>query len=81
MTHFVESFIIPYCACALLFRALTLKRDVLPIMLMQVGDKVSGLLDFEFCSFDWRAMELAVALSKCVFVACLYQGGGDRGPK
>ncbi|KAF5841333.1 kinase-like domain-containing protein [Dunaliella salina] len=30
-----------------------------------VGDRVSGLLDFEFCSYDWRAMELAVALSKC----------------
>eukprot|EP01036_Dinobryon_divergens_P031397 gene31397-40787_t len=27
-------------------------------------DKVSGLLDFEFCAFDWRAMELAVCLSK-----------------
>eukprot|EP00955_Chlamydomonas_euryale_P077133 362866-Chlamydomonas_euryale.AAC.4 len=35
--------------------------------LMQVvGDRVSGLLDFEFCSFDFRAMELAVALSKYV---------------
>uniref|UniRef100_A0A7S3RAN5 Aminoglycoside phosphotransferase domain-containing protein n=1 Tax=Dunaliella tertiolecta TaxID=3047 RepID=A0A7S3RAN5_DUNTE len=31
-----------------------------------VGDRVSGLLDFEFCSYDWRAMELAVALSKYV---------------
>jgi len=30
----------------------------------QTGDTVSGLLDFEFCSYDWRAMELAVALSK-----------------
>lgn len=29
-----------------------------------VGDKVSGLLDFEFCAFDWRAMELAICLSK-----------------
>lgn len=26
--------------------------------------KVSGLLDFEFCAYDWRAMELAVCLSK-----------------
>ncbi|KAG2486656.1 hypothetical protein HYH03_014712 [Edaphochlamys debaryana] len=33
---------------------------------MVVGDSVSGLLDFEFCAFDWRAMELAVALSKYV---------------
>ena len=24
------------------------------------ADKVSGLLDFEFCAYDWRAMELAV---------------------
>ncbi|KAJ9510591.1 hypothetical protein QJQ45_027463 [Haematococcus lacustris] len=28
--------------------------------------QVSGLLDFEFCLYDWRAMELAVALSKYV---------------
>lgn len=33
---------------------------------MVVDDQVSGLLDFEFCAFDWRAMELAVALSKYV---------------
>ncbi|KAG2434962.1 hypothetical protein HYH02_012158 [Chlamydomonas schloesseri] len=33
---------------------------------MVVGDDVSGLLDFEFCAYDWRAMELAVALSKYV---------------
>ena len=33
---------------------------------MVVGERVSGLLDFEFCAFDWRAMELAVALSKYV---------------
>lgn len=25
---------------------------------------VTGLLDFEYCGFDWRAMELAVCLSK-----------------
>eukprot|EP00199_Chlamydomonas_sp_CCMP681_P002332 CAMPEP_0119116414 /NCGR_PEP_ID=MMETSP1180-20130426/52269_1 /TAXON_ID=3052 ORGANISM="Chlamydomonas cf sp, Strain CCMP681" /NCGR_SAMPLE_ID=MMETSP1180 /ASSEMBLY_ACC=CAM_ASM_000741 /LENGTH=393 /DNA_ID=CAMNT_0007105557 /DNA_START=17 /DNA_END=1198 /DNA_ORIENTATION=- len=31
-----------------------------------VSDVVSGLLDFEFAAFDWRAMELAVALSKYV---------------
>ena len=30
------------------------------------GDQVSGLLDFEFCAYDWRVMELAVALSKYV---------------
>lgn len=28
------------------------------------ADKVSGLLDFEFCAYDWRAMELAICLSK-----------------
>lgn len=28
--------------------------------------QVSGLLDFEFCSRDWRAMELAICLSKYV---------------
>ena len=28
------------------------------------GDKVSGLLDFEFAAEDWRAMEVAVCLSK-----------------
>eukprot|EP00128_Syssomonas_multiformis_P004732 Colp12_sorted_trinity150504_noHs@22136 len=33
---------------------------------MVVDDKVSGLLDFEFCAYDWRAMELAVSLSKYV---------------
>jgi homoserine kinase type II len=27
-------------------------------------DKVSGLLDFEFAVVDWRAMELAVSLTK-----------------
>jgi homoserine kinase type II len=27
-------------------------------------DKVTALLDFEFASFDWRAMELAICLSK-----------------
>lgn len=29
-----------------------------------VEDGVSGLLDFEFCAYDWRAMELAICLSK-----------------
>jgi homoserine kinase type II len=29
-----------------------------------VDDGVSGLLDFEFCAYDWRAMELAICLSK-----------------
>lgn len=33
---------------------------------MVVDDTVSGFLDFEFCAYDWRAMELAVALSKYV---------------
>jgi len=28
------------------------------------GGKVSGLLDFEFAAEDWRAMEIAVCLSK-----------------
>lgn len=28
------------------------------------GEKVSGLLDFEFCAYDFRAMELAICLSK-----------------
>jgi Ser/Thr protein kinase RdoA (MazF antagonist) len=28
------------------------------------GDRVSGLLDFEFSVHDWRACELAVSLSK-----------------
>jgi Ser/Thr protein kinase RdoA (MazF antagonist) len=27
-------------------------------------EKVTGLLDFEFCSFDWRALEMAISLSK-----------------
>jgi Ser/Thr protein kinase RdoA (MazF antagonist) len=31
---------------------------------MVIDDTVSGLLDFEFCAYDWRVMELAVALSK-----------------
>lgn len=25
---------------------------------------MTGLLDFEFCAFDWNAMELAICLSK-----------------
>jgi len=29
-----------------------------------LDDQVSGLLDFEFCAYDWRAMELAICLSK-----------------
>jgi len=33
---------------------------------MVVDDTVAGLLDFEFCAYDYRAMELAVALSKYV---------------
>lgn len=28
------------------------------------GDRVTGLLDFEFCAVDYRAMELAICLSK-----------------
>ena len=31
---------------------------------LTTSDKVSGLLDFEFCAYDWRAMELAICLSK-----------------
>jgi aminoglycoside phosphotransferase (APT) family kinase protein len=27
---------------------------------------VSGVLDFEFCAHDWRAMELAICLSKYI---------------
>jgi hypothetical protein len=38
-------------------------RRPYPLCGMQ-GDKVSGVLDFEFCVYDWRAMEMAVALSK-----------------
>ena len=30
----------------------------------EASGEVTGLLDFEFCAFDWRAMELAVSLSK-----------------
>ena len=26
--------------------------------------KVTGVLDFEFCAMDWRAMDLAITLSK-----------------
>ncbi|GFR42782.1 hypothetical protein Agub_g3745 [Astrephomene gubernaculifera] len=53
-----------------------LQQDTLPMQLihgdlhydnvMVEGEVVSGLLDFEFCALDWRAMELAVALSKYV---------------
>ena len=28
------------------------------------GDRITGLLDFEFAALDWRAMELAICLSK-----------------
>lgn len=28
------------------------------------NQQVTGLLDFEYCGFDWRAMELAICLSK-----------------
>ncbi len=37
-----------------------------PWQVLVEGDVVTGLLDFEFCAYDWRAMELAVALSKWV---------------
>ena len=40
-------------------------------VLCDENDKVTGLLDFEFTSFDWRAMELAICLSK-------YAGEGDK---
>ena len=50
-------------------------------------EKVSGLLDFEFCARDWRAMELAICLSKYVgepepmpylleYIAGFAEGGG-----
>jgi len=32
----------------------------------EASGKVTGLLDFEFCGMDWRAIELAVCLSKYV---------------
>jgi len=32
-------------------------------VLVQDG-KVTGVLDFEFCAWDWRAMDLAISLSK-----------------
>ena len=32
----------------------------------QTNGEVTGLLDFEFCTIDWRAMEVAVCLSKYV---------------
>mmetsp|Transcript_15709 Transcript_15709/g.21623 ORF Transcript_15709/g.21623 Transcript_15709/m.21623 type:complete len:399 (+) Transcript_15709:82-1278(+) len=49
-------------------------RETLPVQLIH-GDlhydnvlvqdgKVTGLLDFEFAAFDWRALELAICLSK-----------------
>ncbi|KAJ3251345.1 hypothetical protein HDU77_005968 [Chytriomyces hyalinus] len=52
--------------------------------------KVQGLLDFEFCAMDWRAMELAICLSKYAgempdpfvyfndFVAGFVEGDGAR---
>lgn len=46
---------------------------------MVVGDSVSGVLDFEFCAYDWRAMELAVALSKWV-LAHLRGSSGNKQP-
>ena len=30
----------------------------------QENGKVTGLLDFEFAAFDWRALEIAISLSK-----------------
>lgn len=35
-------------------------------VLVSAEDTVNGVLDFEFCAYDWRAMELAVGLSKYV---------------
>jgi homoserine kinase type II len=32
----------------------------------EISGEVTGLLDFEFCTIDWRAMEVAVCLSKYV---------------
>jgi len=34
--------------------------------------RVSGLLDFEFCALDWRAMELAVRHPRCVVAAAVH---------
>ena len=51
-------------------------KDTLPMQLIhgdlhydnclvaETQDRVSGVLDFEFAAYDWRAMELAVCLSK-----------------
>ena len=33
-------------------------------LVAETQDRVSGVLDFEFAAYDWRAMELAVCLSK-----------------
>lgn len=32
--------------------------------MLVLEDKVTGVLDFEFCAMDWRAMDLAITLSK-----------------
>ena len=34
------------------------------VLIDEESEKVTGMLDFEYCGFDWRAMELAVCLSK-----------------
>lgn len=34
------------------------------VLVNKEEEKVTGLLDFEFCSFDWRALEMAISLSK-----------------
>jgi thiamine kinase-like enzyme len=34
------------------------------VLVAETQDRVSGVLDFEFAAYDWRAMELAVCLSK-----------------
>lgn len=51
-----------------------------------IGDRVSGILDFEFCGYDFRAMELAVALSKYVdedeplpFIEAFVDGYSEHG--
>eukprot|EP01039_Chlorochromonas_danica_P004228 gene4228-4645_t len=34
------------------------------VLVLDQEGAISGLLDFEFCALDWRAMELAICLSK-----------------
>ena len=38
-------------------------NDYAPSNILMVGDKVTAVLDFEFCTYDLRALDLTVALS------------------